>query len=57
MEETFDWRMVTASPMEGFLLTMGEARKPLLATCIMDMVGANLVALDTNFDNIFNNNK
>ena len=57
MEETLDWRMVTASPMDGFLFTIGEARKPLEATCIIDIDGANLVALDTNFDNIFNNNK
>ena len=59
MDETFDWRMVTASPIDGFLFTMGEDLKPLLAICICmdDMAGANLVALDTNLDNIFNNNK
>ena len=49
IEETFDWRMVTASPIEGFLLMIAEDLKPLAATLIM---GAILLALDTNFDNI-----
>ena len=29
MLDTFDWRMVTASPMEGFLLATAEALKAL----------------------------
>ena len=29
MFETLDWRMVTASPMDGFLLTIAEALKAL----------------------------
>ena len=27
--ETLDWRMVTASPIDGFLLTIAEALKAL----------------------------
>jgi hypothetical protein len=29
MDETFDWRIVTASPIDGFLLATAEALKAL----------------------------
>ena len=30
MEDTFDWRIVTASPMDGFLFWTAEALKALM---------------------------
>jgi len=36
MPETFDWRMVTASPMEGFLLATTEVLNALLDRLSMD---------------------
>ena len=51
MEETFDWRMVTASPMDGFLLATAEALKALVEV----LSRACWLTLDTSFDNIFDN--
>jgi hypothetical protein len=50
MLETLDWRMVTASPMDGFLSATAEALKAL--TEVFTNIG-NLFCLATNLDNIF----
>jgi hypothetical protein len=48
MLETFDWRMVTASPMDGFLSVTAEALKALAA--LLTMSGS--LFLDTSLDNM-----
>ena len=48
MLETLDWRMVTASPMDGFLSATAEALKALVA--LFTIIGS--LFFDTNLDNI-----
>ena len=50
MLETLDWRMVTASPIDGFLLTIAEALNPLWA---MFTIVWCCAYLETSLDNIF----
>ena len=50
MLDTFDWRMVTASPMDGFLFTMADALNPLWA---MFTSAAFETFLEMSLDNIF----
>jgi hypothetical protein len=49
MLETLDYKMVTASPIDGFLFDTAEALKPLadILTRVYDWF-----IFDTNFDNI-----
>jgi len=49
MPETLDWRMVTASPIDGFLSATAEALKALVA--LFTIIGS--LFYDTNLDNIF----
>jgi len=48
MLETLDWRMVTASPMDGFLLAQAEALKALVL--LFTIIGS--LFCETNLDNI-----
>jgi hypothetical protein len=50
MLDTLDWRMVTASPMDGFLLATQVALKPLWAMFTSVCCWAYL---EMSFDNIF----
>lgn len=51
MLETLDWRMVTASPIEGFLWSWGAALKALVERYVILDYWLNL---ETSFDNILN---
>ena len=50
MLDTLDWRIVTASPMDGFLWAIAEALNPLWA--MFTRVAFELY-LETSLDNIF----
>jgi hypothetical protein len=48
MLETLDWRMVTASPIDGFLSATAEALKALVV--LLTIIGS--LFFETNLDNI-----
>jgi hypothetical protein len=48
MLETLDWRMVTASPIDGFLLATADTLKALEA--LFTIIGS--LFCETNLDNI-----